>query len=163
MDRSITDELLTVIRKNFYPSDSKGFFQQKRTLLQAITYPAKWLSDRGFDYPETRYFDLVSRILGTIKTHGRLAEIRYFCRYLLHAVQEHMKHHGEDYLAEAKTLQSVADAVLFGLKKQALSSQAAADSKTVQTLSEVHRILTTGPRKKRQPSPGSRAIQKDLF
>ena len=43
---------LRSIRNQFYQGHEKLFFQEKRMLLMAITYPASYLKERGVGLPE---------------------------------------------------------------------------------------------------------------
>lgn len=162
MNRSITDDLLALIRRQFYQGKDKEFYQQQDQLLQAVTYPAWWLSERGFSYPEGQYFDLVREILRTIALNGNVEQVRFFCRYLLTCVQEHMKHHGEEYLERAKGLQSVVDSVLHGLRKMAVPAEAQQLGQ-VAAMAEAHRVLlaTKKTRKKQVAKPTEQ--QQSLF
>ena len=39
---------------------------------------------------------ILRTLIGTVKRQGNKAEVRRFSLYFVSAVQEHMKHHGED-------------------------------------------------------------------
>jgi hypothetical protein len=132
-----TNELLGAIRNQFYPDEPKRFFQDRNMLLQAVTFPAKWLHERGVRLPETRYRTILLDILTTIKRHGNTARIQRFSAYLLHSVQEHMRHHGEEYYEEGKRFRDSVQDVMSGLSRKKVT-----DDQTVPLLAEVHRMLS---------------------
>lgn len=45
-------------------------------------------------------------IISGIRKHGDLSSARHFGIYFLDCVQRHIKHHGDDYLDQAKGLQA---------------------------------------------------------
>ena len=159
----LTERFLRSLKKQFYANAEKQFFQEKRILMMAITYPAQYLNQRGVGLPSARYQEILTTIIRTINAHGNLAKINSPGRYLLHAVQEHMRHHGEDYYeAGKKTRNDIAD-VLLGLKK-AKAGAIQSDS-TVSTLAEAHRVLSAarGGRKKSASTATATPLQPDFF
>lgn len=151
MNPTIVEEILKHIRWQFYPDDAKGFFQQRRVLIQAVTYPADWLFRRGMKYPEDRYRDLMTVILKGIM-HGNTGKIGYFCRYLLKCVQDHMAHQGEKYLEEAKRIDRQIADVMFGLKKA--TAKTPQHDSTVEDLVAIRR-LTAPPKRTKKPKAPS--------
>jgi hypothetical protein len=77
-------------------------------LIQAITYPARWLDKRGVFLPGQDYRAILDAIISGIKQHGNTRSVRYFGSYFLDCVQRHIKHHEEAYYDHAKGLQAKA-------------------------------------------------------
>jgi hypothetical protein len=151
------DEQLAVIRQTFFAKmTDKKFFQERNLLLQAVTYPAEWLNRRGARLPASKYRAILKTVIDTIKEHGDRARIRRVSAYLLHSVQTHMQHHGEDYLIAAKQPRS-AGAVVHGVLRKLGAGEP--DGDVVEVLIEVRRALRSkGGRKKAAP-----AAQPTLF
>lgn len=151
--------MLSMIRGQFYPDDEKKFWQERTLLLKAATYPAQWLDSRGVRLTQDRYSEILLGIIQTIKRHGNTANIRRFSAYLLHAIQTHMAHHGEEYYDEGKRTRQALEDVMHGLKKK---SSAPKTDETVPVLAEVHRTLKTkaGRKPKSAKAPPT---QGDLF
>jgi len=147
--REMLEEIMGVIQRQFYPDDFVGFCKQRRILVQAVTYPAWYLSTKGMEYPETRYRTLMMGILDDIKRKGNTAHIGYFCAYLLKCVQEHMKHHGEGYLEEAKKIQRQIDDVLHGIKSA--TPKTPKHDGTVERLVAARRLMASPMKKKAKP------------
>ena len=161
----LTARFLRSLKNQFYQGREKHFYQEKNLLLQAICYPALWLDQRAVRISAKRYLEILTEIIRTINAHGNLAQVRSMGRYLLHAVQTHMQHHGEDYYEIGKATRNALDDVMRGLRPQSrLSREAAAiqaGDSTVAALAEAHRVLTAAKsgRKKIASTP----LQGDLF
>jgi hypothetical protein len=84
---TIVDDFLRQLRA-FYPCD-KPFYQQRRYLIQAITYPARWVPKRGVFLPEADHRAILDEIISGIRKHGNLATVRNFGVYFLDCVQRH--------------------------------------------------------------------------
>jgi hypothetical protein len=84
---TIVDDFLRQLRA-FYPCD-KPFYQQRRYLIQAITYPARWVHKRGVFLPEADHRAILDEIISGIRKHGNLATVRNFGVYFLDCVQRH--------------------------------------------------------------------------
>jgi hypothetical protein len=162
LPEQLVERFLRSIRNQFYKAPhEKLFYQEKFLLIQSITYPASYLQRRGVGLPAKRYEALLTTIIRTINTHGNLATVRSPGRYLLHAVQEHMRHHGEDYYEVGKrTRDAVADA-LMGLKPRTKGAAIQSANSPVAALAETHRILSAGKGGRRKAS--APALQADLF
>jgi hypothetical protein len=160
MNGELVEELLRMIRGQFYgDAPEKLFFQERKMLIRAITWPARWFSERAMPYPEGEYKALILRIVMEIKRHGDLARVRSFGRYLLTAIQEHMKHQGERYYNEAKTLQKALDSTTARLK---LSDEKRAATQFIEHLAAANKIVGAGIGKRRKKQP-AQAIQDDFF
>lgn len=151
------EEQLAVIRQTFFATmPDKRFFQERNLLLQAVTYPAEWLNRREARLPGSKYRVILQTVIGTIKAHADRAKIKRVSAYLLHAVQTHMQHHGEDYLIAAKKPRTAAALAPNVVRKIRAGEP---DDDVVGVLVEVHRALRSkGGRKKTAP-----AAQPTLF
>lgn len=155
---------LRSIRNQFYKGHEKLFFQERNLLLQAITYPASYLNQRGVGLNAARYQAILTQVIRTINAHGNLAAVRSPGRYLLHAVQEHMRHQGEEYYECGKrTRDAIADALL-GLKPRAKTGPIQPGDNPVPALAEAHALLAApkGGRPKKI-KPAAPVAQPSLF
>lgn len=105
MPQEIVGDLLGIIRGQFCGDLSdKAWFQNRRMFLRVVTYPAGWLSKRGVTLAPTRYKEIVLGIFDGVKAHGSTGAIKHWPGYLLHCVQEHFRHHGDEIYEEAKAV-----------------------------------------------------------
>ena len=98
-----TEALLAQIKQRFYSSDSSGkrFYEDRRMLLYALSWPAKWLDQRGLQVSAQQYERLLTQRLKTIAQHGDSERYeRYFPRYLLKCLQDWYAHHGDELYEE---------------------------------------------------------------
>jgi hypothetical protein len=155
LPEEIVARFLRSLRNQFFKGRDKFFHQEKGLLMQAITYPARWLDDRAVGLSEARYTAIVTEIIRTVNAHGNLSQIRSPGRYLLHAVQEHMRHHGEDYYETAKATRNAIEDALAGIKQRGVRRADKSVDSTVPVLAETHRVLSAakGGRKKAQKAP----------
>lgn len=98
------NELVAIIRARLYRGrrPDREFFAERQMLVAAVTYPARWLKDRGGAITPAAYSALVKRILQGIWQHGQIDQVRNVPRYLLKSIQEHMKHQGDEILNRQK-------------------------------------------------------------
>lgn len=165
----LTDEILALLKRDFFGPDAKSFFQQRDLLRQAITYPARYLNDRSARLPATRYRAILLLVIDTIKRKGNKGAIERFSPYFAACVQSHMQHHGDDYVTAAKDLAAgrpvgpLAGRALDALRRRAEGFPATAgDDRTVEVLAEAHRALKSRTRGRIQPA--KKAVeQPDLF
>jgi hypothetical protein len=145
------------LRSQFYPDDEKGFFQQRTVLIDAITTPARWLDERHVRLPERRLCQILDEIIKGIQNFGATAKIQFFCRYFLYAVQEHMKHQGDRYYDEGKSLRFITDAAMDNLSKKQRAKLADAQDATTSRLADLNRLVraTTAKKKKAVKTPAS--------
>ena len=110
--------MLALIRREFYRKvPEKQFFQERPRLKSAITYPARWLNERGVTATASLYRRVLRTVIDAIKQHGRRDKIDRFEIYFLDCVQKHMKHHGEEYYEAAKAARSAADVLPTVLRR----------------------------------------------
>lgn len=150
------------IRQQFFPDDTKEFYQQRTLLVKAITTPAAWLEERGVRLSEQRLQEILDTVLTGIMHHGATHRIGYFCAYFLKCVQDHMRFQGERYYEEAKSLRTITETAIEHLTKQQKSRLSDAQDRTTAELSALNRLVreTTAKRPKRAKAPST---QLDLF
>jgi hypothetical protein len=148
---ALLSDLLQVIRNQFYPDDSKGWFQQRDAIILCLTRPAQWFSDRGVTFAPARYQQLIQDILQAIKRHGATAEIQWFPAYLGKAVEKYLVFNGDDLYREAKGARNLSEIAFSKLKK----TDAPAD--VTAPLAEARRILLAARKKRpcKRPAPTS--------
>ncbi len=142
----IVQDFLHVLRNQFYPDDAKGFYQQRSLLIRGITYPASYLSERGVGLTEADHRRILTDQIRGIQHHGATQKIRFFGRYWLHVIQQHMRHHGETYYDSGKTIRTLAASGLDSIKAKAAAS--ALD--TTDRLAEIHAAIRLPARRKKQ-------------
>lgn len=150
-------EQLTVIRRTFFAGKTDRQFFQERDLIQsAITFPAKHLLERyGVKAPDSVYAKALKTVIETIVAKGNRSRIERFSVYFLHCVQEHLKHHGEEYYEAAKVSHRTAEQlpeILRAVRRGEME-------RTADVLIELNRALKSrAGRKKKQA-----AVQPTLF
>jgi hypothetical protein len=156
------DELLRNIRHQFYTeAPLKKFLQDQNVLLLAVTWPAKWLKERGVTWSEQRYLQTLYDLLQQIKRHGATGEIQYFPGYLLKVIQDHFAHNGEDYCDEGKRARYAWEKALGTALGATRAAQIRADEQTLDTLAQAHRVLAI--QRRRPKAKASPTDQLDLL
>jgi hypothetical protein len=144
------EEMLRWIRREFFDRHTdKRFFQERQKLIEAITWPARWMNDHGVKAPAAVYRQILGTVIGTIKRHGNRAKIQRFSVYFLHSVQEHMKHHGDQYYYTAKAARPIG-AILPAVTRHVRPGRAT-DSVT-ETLSQMNQVLRSPGGRRRRDS-----------
>lgn len=137
----ILADLLRVIRNQFCPGlPAKEWYQSRNFFLRVLTWSAAWLNKRGVTLPPARYQAILLDIFTTIKRNGQTGAVNYWPGYLLHCVQEHWKHHGDEYYEEGKTIRAQVERNLMAFQRAA---QAPVASDQVATLAQIHQALQT--------------------
>jgi hypothetical protein len=150
-------DLLREIRTRFYPrATPKAWGQELPILRQAITWPARWLNDRGAKLPGRRYREILLGLIDDIEKHRKLTQIRRLSAYLLHCVQEHMSHQGEAYYIEAKSSKAVATAAASALRRLKVTET----DHTTAILAAAHAVVA---RKQKRRCRAAVATQQQLF
>jgi hypothetical protein len=157
------EEMLALIRRDFLRKlSARQFYQEKPMLMQAITYPARWLSEHGTGATAT--IGIVRRVLmtviGTIKSKGDTTRIERFSVYFSHCVQRHMMIRGEGYYMAAKAPRSLASLVPGTMRRIAGAADSKGQDSTVENLAEVHRVLSGRARIRKGRKT---AFEMDLF
>ena len=135
-----TEKLLAQIKQNFYnrASSEKAYYADRRMLLYALTWPAKWLDQRGLWMDAQQYEKLIDQRLKTIVHHGDPKRYqRYFPRYLLKCLQDWFAHHGDELYEELKHVRNHLHSIEALL--QGGTSQRAED--IVTPMAQAHAIL----------------------
>lgn len=141
LPEELTNDLLGLIRRQFLPdAPEKEWFKDHHHFikLNVVLWPARFMVGKGFSIPADRYHAIMVGILNEIKCHGDTAKIRNWSRYLMTCVQEHWKHHWEEYYGEAKSLRNQAEAALLALKPQSVDDGA----RVIEAMAAAHRVLT---------------------
>jgi hypothetical protein len=114
----IVADLMGAIRGQFYPDATAKQWLQESVFIRRefVLYLASWLNKRGVTLKPERYKQILLERLNEIKQHGATDRIKYFPGYLKHVLQQHLKHHGEEYYAEGKALRALTDNLLVGLR-----------------------------------------------
>jgi hypothetical protein len=142
----IRDDLLNAIRNQFYADAQPGQFQKDRKFLlsRVVLWPAGYLDRRGVTLPPERYKAILLDIFNGIKAHGQTGAIQYWPGYLCHCVQEHFKHHGEEYYEEGKSLRASLDKIIR-------RAPAIPVADPIRVLAEARRDLLKSPTTRRKP------------
>jgi uncharacterized protein YecA (UPF0149 family) len=143
-----TEALLDQIKTRFYRSNAlqKRFYQDRRMLLYALTWPAKWLDRRALPITSQAYQNLLSDRLEDIATHGDPKRYQnYFPRYLLKTIQDWFAHHGEALYEELKHVRNQLYAIQTLLRQN--NTQSTED--IVTPLAQAHAVLAVQNRRKK--------------
>jgi hypothetical protein len=150
-DDAVAD-LLHLVQQRFYPPNDDAnpshFFQDRRRLIYALSWPAVWLEHRGLTCSPARYRCLVTERLEAIACHGDPSRYgAYFPTYLLKCLQDWFRHHGDELYAELKHLRNTLDQILAS---PVLAATARRDAQQIETLAAAHRLLQpSGSRSRR--------------
>lgn len=104
-----TEKLLARIKQTFYTNKSseKQFYADRRMLLYALTWPGKWLEQRGLSISAHGYEQLLGDRLKAIAEHGKPESYQsYFPAYLLKCLQDWFAHHGDELYEELKHIRN---------------------------------------------------------
>jgi hypothetical protein len=159
---SLLKNWLHRLKNQFYPDNAKDFYQQRSVLITAITTPARWLDERGVRLPEKKLDAILTDILRGIMHHGDTSHIAYFCRYYLKVVQDHMKHQGDKYYEEGKSLRFIVDSTLENLSKKQAAKLPDAQDRTTSELAALNRLVNATRVKKKKVAVKT-ATQQELF
>ena len=108
-------------------------------LLYALTWPGKWLEQRGLPITAQRYEQLLAQRLKAIAQHGNPERYqRYFPRYLLKCLQDWFAHHGDELYEELKHVRNYLHSI-EALLQEGCTSQRAED--IVTPMAKAHAIL----------------------
>ena len=152
----MVDRLLERIVSFYKGRPVTRWMQDQRAILEAITWPAVWLNQRGIGMPAADYEARMNQILETISRHGAVAEVRYFPAYLLDCIRKHFVHQGEEIYEARKHVRNAMD--LAFLKGSAPKPAQAPD--VVAALLQARAVLAATRKAKKQPKPDD---QPELF
>jgi hypothetical protein len=149
---------MLVIRETFYKGNQAWFKDQHFIRQRVVTYPAQWLDSRGVTLQPERYKEVLLEIIRTIKLNGNTETVVYWPRYLLHCVQQYLKHHGEELYEEGKSIRSAVD-----LAMTHVSNSQRAQPDVVSGIAQVHRALTAVKSGRKKSSSVKSSQQMDLL
>lgn len=113
-----------------------------------VLWPARFIfTQKGFTVPGPRYEQIMRGVFAEIKANMTNADILYWPGYLMKCVQDHFKHHWEEYYDEAKAARNIAESTMI-----ALGRLPARQDSTVETLAGVHRVLAAKAKQARKPA-----------
>ena len=138
-----TQPLLDQIKAQFYDhkQPEKRFYQDRRMLLYALTWPAKWLDQRGLPITPQSYQQLITQRLQDIQTHGVAQhQFRYFPRYLLKCIQDWFAHHGDELYEQLKHVRNQL-CTIETLLQQSADSDAEPQHALITRMADAHQIL----------------------
>lgn len=169
----LMQDWLAIIRNQICAGrEEKEFFAGLSMYKEALTHFAGKLNGMGVTLSPERYGAIVREVLYTIKLKGKLEEIKWMSRYVLHCFQQHWKIHGEGYYEEGKRLRGTVEkslAKIAGLPRLPDAQAAAVKAPdVVATLAQVNAIVSA-PRKRKErvvQGAGKRVaevVQKELF
>lgn len=142
-------ELAGLLRSQFGIDDGQ-FYRGLRLIKRAICYPAAQLHRAGCSLAPERYRErLLDGVVQVIKGHGDTGNVRYWPAYLLKCVQEHWRHQGHLWLAEARSLDRHTSAALA-------DARAALAADPIPVLAETYAQLSLtvgGPKGGRKKGP----------
>jgi hypothetical protein len=151
------ERVLGEVFRVFYAGlDGRRWLQDQRPLLQALTWPAVWLNQRGVGLPVRDYEAKLREIIRTIEAHGKTREIKLVPAYLGDCIRKHFIHHGDElYLARKHVRDALDLSMLTGAAKPAQ------DADAVPALVKAHAVLATA--KKRSKPKADGGLQGSLF
>lgn len=135
----MVDDLLEALRGAFYADATPEQWHLDRFFLKihVVTWPAFWLNKRGVTLRPERYKAILLGVFNEVKRHGATGEVKHWPRYLTHCVQQHFKHHGEEYYEEGKSLRASLEIALGKVE----AARRTADP--VQAIGQAHDVLRT--------------------
>jgi hypothetical protein len=137
------ERLMGEVATRFYrPDDVRKWMRDQRAIMQALTWPAAWLNERGVGLPARDYEAKILEILGIITAHGDLANIRYIPSYLSDCIRKHFIHHGDEIYAARKHVRALMD--LRFLERGPVAPTA---PDATAALAAAHRVLATAKRR----------------
>ncbi len=147
--KETTDDLLDIIQGTFYREvDRTVFYRDLKGLIYAITWPAKWMKERGLRMTAKRYERFILDRIAEVKEHSDpVTRSIYFPRYLLKCLQEHLAHQGDALYDELKHARNAVDLAL-----QHTSKIQETDTHTIDILAHAHTLTRPRRRKAKHPS-----------
>lgn len=142
---SIVAGLLALVRGQFCGGmEDKEWFQHSHFVRRnVILWPARFMVGKGFTLPPDRYESILQSVFMEVKHHGQTGDVRFWPGYLMKCVQDHWRHHWEEYYQESKSARSISETALVAIKK------VAHEDRTVDALAIAHRVLSKRGRKSR--------------
>lgn len=140
--------LMALIRNQFC-GDLRGDEWGKNSHFvkrNVVLWPAHFVCNvKGFTISAERYEAIMRDIFMCIKYHGDTGAVRYWPGYLMKCVQDHWKHHWEEYYNESKAARNITETALAGLGRLPVRSDS-----TVETLASVHSVLANKSKRRKR-------------
>ena len=147
-----TQALLDQIKARFYSGSvpEQAYYQDRRMLLYALTWPASWLEQRGLPITSQAYQKLVEERLESIAKHGDPKRYqRYFPRYLLKTLQDWFAHNGEALYEELKHVRNQ----LHSIDRLLQTHHPNLPEDIVAPIAQAHAILAVQKQRKKHIDP----------
>jgi hypothetical protein len=143
-DADLVGRLLGIVRGQFCGELTTAQWCKLVPFIRknVILWSAQFVQGKGFTLPPARFEAILQGVFLGIKRHGQTGEIRYWPGYLMKCVQDHWKHHWEEYYVEAKSVRSIAEMALVN------SGRVTQVDCTVEALAKAHQALGGSRRKK---------------
>ncbi len=144
-DEQTTEALLDIIRKRFYTGNPGNFHRDRGMLLYAVTWPARWLDQRGLSTSPPAYRSIITQRLDEIRKHGDPQRYgSFFPNYLLKTLQQWFLHNGDDLYDQLKQIRNAlfsAEAIIARLRTPHACDTCQQEREHIETLARAHRIL----------------------
>lgn len=143
--------ILEYIYKNFYKDLPRArYYEDRKMLLYALTWPAHWLAGRSLRTRPEHYRRLLLERLEQILRHGdRQTYRRYFPRYLLKALQGWFHHHGDELYEQLKHASYTFEWLVKTIENPPPSQPVTQTEHTVEILAKAHHMLRPPKKKNR--------------
>jgi len=151
----IIEDLMQFVRTSFYQGNPAWYKDQHFIRQRVVTYPASWLNSRAVTLKPERYKEVMINIVRIIKLNGNTGSVQYWPRYLLHCVQEHLKHHGEELYNEGKSIRAQTDIALVACQR---ATQANRAPDVVAAIAQVNQALASATRRKKVVAPAKQQL-----
>jgi hypothetical protein len=107
--RDLIERLCRNIRNQFLPDlDDKTWYKDHYHFIKrnVVMWPARFMAGKGFNLPADRYETILLSVLNEVKRFGETGLVKYWPGYLMKCVQDHWRHHWEEYYEEAKSVRN---------------------------------------------------------
>ena len=144
IEQKIIENILVDIKKMFYPKNQyKLFYQDKRMLIYAITWPATWFEQRAIKPQQHNYQKIIKKIINDIAQHGNpLLYQQYFPRYLLKGIQQWFLFKGEQLYDQLKHIRNhlyAFEQILTHI--QSINHSNPTDVHPIEIMAKTHRLI----------------------
>jgi len=153
------------MQKCYQNTPLRRYYEDKKMLIYAITWPATWFNERGLTPSQEKYEQLINHVLNDIVAHGdHQRYTQYFPRYLLKCIQQWFHYNGDHLYEELKHIRNQLFAVdhLIDVIKQNNKDTAQLSDSNIQTMKNTHHLLKSQLHQKRKKSDHNQ-LQLNLF
>jgi len=159
--QEIIEQALRRIQARWYAARPREFWRDRRALLEALTWPAAQLRERGVPIRREQYQAMLDGLLSGIETHGEAARTAgYFPGYLKRCVTSHWRHHWEDYYEAGKRLRNTLDRLVARAARHGPDRE---EDHTAEILAAAHDLVRRRPRPGRPDKAPGTGRQLGLF